>query len=75
MPVSSTAPAYSQPKLAVPAVNLNTYVRQHSEFAAQDTIQGMMPYARSVTYGSESNPSSNSNKAIENRQILIIPRQ
>lgn len=75
MPVSSTAPAYSQPKLAVPAVNLNTYVRQHSEFAAQDTIQGMMPYARSVSYGSESNPSSNSNKAIENRQILIIPRQ
>jgi len=73
MPVSNTVPAYTQPGLAVPAVNLNTYVRQHSEFAAQDTIQGMMPYARSVSYGSENNPPSN--KAIENRQILIIPRQ
>ena len=73
MPVSNTTPVYSQPNLAVPAVNLNSYVRQHSEFAAQDTIQGMMPYARSVSYGSENNPPSN--KAIENRQILIIPRQ
>jgi hypothetical protein len=30
--------------------NLNSYLNAHSEFAAQDTAQGRMPYARAVTY-------------------------
>lgn len=57
LPVNNTATVYSQPGIAMPAVNLNSYVTEHSEYAAQDTIQGMMPYARSVSYGSETNPS------------------
>ncbi len=57
LPVNNATPAYSQPGIATPAVNLNSYVTEHSEYAAQDTIQGMMPYARSVSYGSETSPS------------------
>ena len=57
MPVNNTMPVYTKPVIALPAVNLNSYVTEHSEYAAQDTIQGMMPYARSVSYGSEKNPS------------------
>lgn len=56
VPVNNAAPAYSKPVIALPAVNLNNYVTQHSEYAAQDTIQGMMPYARSVSYGADNNP-------------------
>jgi len=56
LPVSNAAPVYAGPGIARPAVNLNSYVTEHSEYAAQDTIQGMMPYARSVSYGSEKNP-------------------
>lgn len=56
LPVNN-APVYAQPGIAIPAVNLNTYVTEHSEYAAQDTLQGMMPYARSVSYGAETNPS------------------
>lgn len=56
VPVSNT-PVYTDPGLATPAVNLNSYVTQHSESAAQDTMQGMMPYARAVSYGSEKNTS------------------
>lgn len=56
VPVSN-APVYTKPGFAMPAVNLNSYVTQHSESAAQDTMQGMMPYARAVSYGSEKNPS------------------
>jgi sigma-E factor negative regulatory protein RseA len=52
-PVSNTATGYSQAGLALPAVNLNSYVTEHSEYAARDTMQGMMPYARAVSYGSE----------------------
>ena len=55
LPVSNTAPVYTRQGVAMPAVNLNSYVTEHSEYAAQDTIQGMMPYARSVSYGSEKN--------------------
>mgnify|MGYP001814624653 FL=1 len=55
LPVNNATPVYASPGVAVPAVNLNTYVTEHSEYAAQDTIQGMMPYARSVSYGSEKN--------------------
>jgi sigma-E factor negative regulatory protein RseA len=55
-PVSNTGTGYSQPGLAMPAVNLNSYVTEHSEYAAQDTVQGMMPYARAVSYGSEKMP-------------------
>lgn len=36
------------------AVNLDAYLAEHAEFAAQDTLQGRMPYARAVSY--ESNP-------------------
>jgi len=61
LPVSNTAPVYSRPGIARPAVNLNSYVTEHSEFAAQDTIQGMMPYARSVSYVSEKRPTLNNN--------------
>jgi negative regulator of sigma E activity len=57
LPVNNAAPVYTRQGVAMPAVNLNTYVTEHSEYAAQDTIQGMMPYARSVSYGSEKNPS------------------
>ena len=53
LPVNNTAPVYARPGVAMPAVNLNSYVTEHSEYAAQDTIQGMMPYARSVSYGFE----------------------
>lgn len=55
LPVSNMTPVYARPGVAMPAVNLNSYVTEHSEYAAQDTIQGMMPYARSVSYGSEKN--------------------
>ena len=57
LPVNNTAPVYSRTGIAMPAVNLNSYVTEHSEHAAQDTIQGVMPYARSVSYGSEPGPS------------------
>lgn len=56
LPVNSTIPVYARPGVAMPAVNLNSYATEHSEYAAQDTIQGMMPYARSVSYGSEKSP-------------------
>lgn len=32
------------------AVNLDAYLAEHAEFAAQDTLQGRMPYARAVSY-------------------------
>lgn len=57
LPVTTTVPGYANPAIARPAVNLNSYVKQHSEFAAQDTMQGMMPYARAVSFGAEKNPS------------------
>lgn len=34
-------------------VNLDTYLAEHAEFAAQDTMQGRMPYARAVSYEAE----------------------
>ena len=58
VPVRNTLPVYSRSGIAVPAVNLNSYVNEHSEFAARDTIQGMMPYARSVSYGAVHSPYS-----------------
>lgn len=57
LPVTTTAPGYANPAIARPAVNLNSYVKQHSEFAAQDTMQGMMPYARAVSFGADKHPS------------------
>jgi len=57
IPVNNAAPGYSKPGIALPAVNLNTYMTEHSEYAAQDTMQGLMPYARAVGYGSENKPS------------------
>ena len=57
MPVNNAMPVYAKPGIAMPAVNLNSYVTEHSEYAAQGTVQGMVPYARSVSYGTEENPS------------------
>jgi len=71
VPVSNTRPVYSQPGMAYPAVNLNNYVTQHSEFAAQGTIQGVMPYARSVSYGTDASQSLRN--TIENHQIVNSP--
>lgn len=71
LPVGNVTPVYNRPGMAMPAVNLNSYVKEHSEFAAQDTIQGMMPYARSVSFGSENNPSSNN--TVNNRPIVNNP--
>ena len=34
-------------------INMNTYLAEHAEFAAQDTMQGRMPYVRAVSYESE----------------------
>ena len=60
VPVSTNPSSYPEPGLALPAVNLNSYVSKHSEYAAQDTMQGMMPYARAVSYGSENDVPSQS---------------
>lgn len=35
-----------------PVANLNTYLSEHSEFAAQDTMQGRLPFVRAVSYES-----------------------
>ena len=67
--VSNPAPAFASPGIAMPAVNLNSYVNEHSEYAAQDTMQGMMPYARAVSYGSENNPARKNN--IKDNKALI----
>jgi negative regulator of sigma E activity len=61
LPVSNPAPTITNPAIATPAVNLNSYVNEHSEYAAQDTMQGMMPYARAVSYGSDNNPALKNN--------------
>jgi negative regulator of sigma E activity len=50
----ASMPAMSQ-RVVIPVnddvrPNLNSYLNAHSEFAAQDTAQGRMPYARAVTY-------------------------
>lgn len=37
---------------AIPAVNLNEYMEEHSEYASQDTMQRIMPHARAVSYES-----------------------
>jgi len=37
---------------AVPAVNLNEYMEEHSEYASQDIMQRIMPHARAVSYES-----------------------
>lgn len=72
LPVGNVTPVYNSPGMAtMPAVNLNSYVTEHSEFAAQDTIQGMMPYARSVSFGSDNSPSSNN--TVNNRPIVNNP--
>jgi hypothetical protein len=57
LPVSNPAPAFANTGIARPAVNLNSYMNEHSEYAAQETMQGMMPYARAVSYGSDNNPA------------------
>jgi sigma-E factor negative regulatory protein RseA len=71
LPVSNPAPSYAGPGLALPAVNLNSYVNEHSEYAAQDTMQGMMPYARAVSYGADNKPAPKNNikddKALNNQ--------
>ena len=66
LPVVNTAPVYARPGNAVPAVNLNSYVTEHSEYAAHDTIQGLLPYARSVSYGSAPQPALNNSQTLNN---------
>ena len=56
MPVNNAMPVYAKPGIAIPAVNLDSYFTEHSKYAAQGTVQGMVPYARSVSYGAEENP-------------------
>lgn len=70
-PVSSPFAGYGQPELALPAVNLNSYVNEHSEYAAQDTMQGMMPYARAVSYGSEKDPVAR--RSAEDNPVVSNP--
>ena len=69
-PVNGPVTGYGQPVLSLPAVNLDSYVNEHSEYAARDTMQGMMPYARAVSYGSEKDPvtkrSADDNPVISN---------
>jgi sigma-E factor negative regulatory protein RseA len=57
VPVNYTAnpaiPArgYAATQMAAnPATNLNDYMEEHSEYASQDTMQRIMPYARAVSY-------------------------
>ena len=38
---------------ARPVANLNTYLSEHSNSAARDTMQGRLPYARAVSYESK----------------------
>jgi sigma-E factor negative regulatory protein RseA len=47
LPARSYA-ANQQP--AGPVTNLNEYMEEHSEYASQDTMQQIMPYARAVSY-------------------------
>lgn len=70
-PVSRPVTGYGQPELALPAVNLNSYVNEHSEFAARDTMQGMMPYARAVSYGSDKDPVTN--RSAEDNPVVSNP--
>ena len=70
-PVSSPVAGFGQPELALPAVNLNSYVNEHSEYAAQDTMQGMMPYARAVSYGSERDPEAR--RSVEDNPVVSNP--
>lgn len=56
-PIQQPAPAVLAQQVVLPVnkvarPNLNSYLKAHSEFAAQDTAQGRMPYARAVTYES-----------------------
>jgi len=71
VPVNNTVPVYNEPVIAMPAVNLNNYVTEHSEYTVQDTIQGMMPYARSVSFGSDNNPPLKN--AVKDSQAINIP--
>ncbi len=38
------------------ATDLDPYINQHLEFAAQDTLQGRLPYVRAVSFESKSKP-------------------
>lgn len=64
IPVAAVVPRKAvQPVVASSTVNkanpsrnaavLDAYLAEHSEFAAQDTMQGRMPYARAVSYESK----------------------
>lgn len=52
-PMSTVLPvrSYAANQLtASPVTNLNDYMEEHSEYASQDTMQQIMPYARAVSY-------------------------
>ena len=51
VPVSYPARGYAANQMtASPVTNLNEYIEEHSEYASQDTMQRIMPYARAVSY-------------------------
>jgi sigma-E factor negative regulatory protein RseA len=52
-PANPALPArgYAASQMAAnPVANLNDYMEEHSEYASQDTMQRIMPYARAVSY-------------------------
>lgn len=51
-PVVATVAVSNKAGQGRAAAYLNTYLTEHAEFAAQDTMQGRMPYARAVSYES-----------------------
>lgn len=44
-----------QPDSALRAQQLNEYLMNHSGYASQNTVQGMMPYVRVASHGSQAN--------------------
>ena len=44
-----------QPDSTLRAQQLNEYMMDHSGYAGQNTVQGMMPYVRVASYGSKTN--------------------
>ena len=45
-----------QPDSALRTQQLNEYLMNHSGYAGQNTVQGMMPYVRVASHGSQENP-------------------
>ncbi len=52
-------PSFKNKAIENKATDMDPYINQHLEFAAQDTLQGRMPYVRAVSFEPESNPVNN----------------